>query len=160
MAHSFIYAKHQTEFERNVKVHDSILQIFCHLFLKTVESKQIIGGGQTKISVHYKEQLNEYIGFIDLMLNEIAETADLKAWFMAVLYELQITLNEFGDYIDNVYLNNVPQLIKGYSPDRHVFTEPYPVVILNSLLNDILWVLNEKPNPSGVFKWSVEKAIT
>jgi hypothetical protein len=73
-----------------------------------------------------------------------------------MLSQLELRIDEFGDYIDNYYLNQIPVLFIGYVPG-FVYREPVPASTLNDLINDIYWVLNEGGRtPSGQYKWFEE----
>jgi hypothetical protein len=155
MAHSYINAKKNSNTERAVAVPDGALHLFMYFFNEV--SSQTFSPGSTGSAIyeHYKIELQEvHTSYIDLMLQEVSEAPQLKSWYLLMLAQLELRLNDFGEYIDNNYLNKIPELLIGYEPNIAVFSRPVGISVLKDLINDIYWVLNEGDYvPSGQYKW-------
>ena len=157
MAHSYIYAKNSLNTERSVAIPDGALNLFMYFFNEVAKPKIRPNSNESKICEHYNIELMEvHTSYMDVLLQEISEDRHLKNWYLSMLTRLELRIVEFGEYIDNQYLNQTPELLVGYAPGV-VFPEPIPVSILKNLINDIYWVLNEGERiPSGQYKWFEE----
>jgi len=153
MAHSYIYAKNSLT-ERSVAIPDGSLHLFIYFFNEIAVPQVNPSSSERKICEHYKIELLEvHTSYIDIQLQEVSEDKPLKDWYILMLAQLTLRIQEFGEYIDNQYLNQIPELLIGYTKSI-VFTRPVEVSVLNNLINDIYWVLNEgECTPSGRYKW-------
>ena len=158
MAHSFIFTKN-LDIERSVAVPESVLELFMFFFIEVSKPQVKPNTKESTICEHYKIELflEAYIGFMDAMLQEVSEYPQLKSWYLSMLSQLALRLDDFGGYIDNNYLNQVPELIAGYAPGSNPWSKPVEISLIKNLINDIYWVLNEQEyTPSGQFKWFEE----
>ena len=156
MAHSFIYAKIDPTTERSVMIPEGLLHLFMYFFCEI--SKEGIGanGVESEIYNHYQIGIREYYGYREIMLEKIADNPLLRSWYLPLLYKLELLIGDFGGYIDNRYLNSIPELIADYQPNEIVYTQPVPVQRIIDLINAIRWVLNEgEEKPPEYFKWFV-----
>jgi len=156
MAHSFIYAKIDSNTERSVKIHEGLLQLFMYFFCEV--SKQDIRPNsiESKIYDHYQIGVREYYGYREIMLEEISANPLLRSWYLPLLYKVELLLRDFGGYIDNEYLNSIPELLTDYQPNEIVYTQPVSVQPVIDLINAIRWVLNEDEiGPPECFRWFV-----
>ncbi|HZX59093.1 MAG TPA: hypothetical protein VFE54_10215, partial [Mucilaginibacter sp.] len=110
MAHSFIHAKIDSNTERSVKIPDGLLQLFMYFFCEV--SKQSIkpNSVESKIYDHYEIGVREYYGYRELMLEEISVNPLLRSWYLPLLNKVELLLKDFGGFIDNQYLNGIPEL--------------------------------------------------
>ncbi len=156
MGHSYIYAKISSSTERNVGVPDGDLDLFMYFFNEVAEPKVKPNSDESKICQHYKiELLEKHSSYKEALLQDVSEDKSLRDWYLLMLSQLKSRIDEFGEYIDNQYLNQIPELFIGYLPWE--FRKPFPVSILNDLINDIYWVLNEgERTPSGQYRWFEE----
>lgn len=157
MAHSYISVENNSNIERRVAVPDGALDLFMYFFNEVAEPKVKPNIDESKVCEHYKiELLEKHSSYKDTLLQEIWGDKSLRDWYLSMLNQLELRIDEFGEYIDNQYLNQIPVLFIGYVPG-FVFREPVPVSTLNNLINDIYWVLNEGERiPSGLYKWFEE----
>jgi hypothetical protein len=156
MAHSYIYAKKSnSSTERRVAIPYGALHLFMYFFNEVVRSE--VGLNNSEICEHYRIELLEvHTSYIDALLQEISENKPLCNWYLLMLSKLELRIEKFGEFIDNEYLNQIPELLVGYTSSV-VFLNPIPVSTLNNLINDIYWVLNEgERTPSGQYKWFEE----
>ena len=153
MAHSYIYTKNN-ETDRSVAIPDGALNLFIYFFNEIAKSKVAPNSNESKICEHYTIELLEvHTSYIDIQLQEISEDKYLKDWYLLMLAQLTLRIQEFGEYIENQYLNQIPELLIEHTQSV-VFTRPVEVSVLNNLINDIYWVLNAgEHNPSGRYKW-------
>jgi len=156
MAHSFIYAKISPNTERLVKIPNGLLELFMYFFCEA--SKQSLGPNSIESEIYdsYQIGLREYFGYREIMLEKISVNPLLRSWYLESLNEFELFLDNFGGYIDNQYLNSIPELLTGYEPNRIVYPQPVPVKPIIDLINAIRWVLNQgEIVPPESFKWFV-----
>jgi len=157
MAHSYISVENNSNIERRVAVPDGALDLFMYFFNEVAEPKVKPNSDEIKVCEHYKiELLEKHSSYKEVLLQEITEDKHLKDWYLLMLSQLESKIDEFGEYIDSQYLNQIPELLVGYVAGS-IFLEPVPTSTLKNLINDIYWVLNERERiPSGQYKWFEE----
>jgi hypothetical protein len=146
MAHSYLSVKKENT-ERILVVTDSILNLFMYFFDESV-NKNELDVNQLEIYNHYVYELNQMnTSFIDLKLEEIFQDNKLCIWYIAVLSNLESSMEVYDDFIDNNYLNKITKLKKQYS-------RPIEVNKFRRLINDIGWLLyKDNRLPSNEFRW-------
>jgi hypothetical protein len=159
MGHSFINAKINSNTERSVSVPDGVLHIFMYFFNEIAYRNVQPNSPESQVCEHYQLELAEvHSTWIEAMLQEISENTQLLYWYLSILSQLETKLDSFGEYIDNNYLNQIPELLVGCNPGQLVFTGPVEVAVIKDLINDIYWVLGEEGRtPSGNYVWFIEK---
>jgi hypothetical protein len=139
MAHSYIYGKKSnSSTERRVAIPDGALHLFMYFFNEVALAEVGLNNNESKICEHYKIELLEvHTSYIDALLQEISEDKPLCDWYLLMLSKLELRIKKFGEFIDNEYLNQIPELLVGYTSSV-VFLNPIPVSTINNLINDLL----------------------
>jgi hypothetical protein len=139
MAHSYIYGKKSnSSTERRVAIPDGALHLFMYFFNEVALAEVWLNNNESKICEHYKIELLEvHTSYIDALLQEISEDKPLCDWYLLMLSKLELRIKKFGEFIDNEYLNQIPELLVGYTSSV-VFLNPIPVSTINNLINDLL----------------------
>lgn len=146
MAHTFLSVRNYAS-ERTLAVTDSLLHLFIYFFNEKI-IKDELEEMQLEIYNHYYiELLQMNNSFIDLKLQEIFNSNNLRTWYLSNLSHLTSSIEFFGDFLDNNELNKIDRLKKEYA-------RPIKVIKLKNLINDINWLLcKENISPSAEFKW-------
>mgnify|MGYP003576991186 CR=1 FL=1 len=108
------------------------------LFLEATALADALDRDQQEICVHYEAELHKRnSSFVDLMLEKVNQNAILKKWYILMLLAIQSNFLANHVSLDNNCLNGLEKL-------KVKFKRPISVRLLNSLINDILWVLDKE----------------
>ena len=146
MAHSFI-SVNISNTERTICVTDSILHLFMYFFNSEIRGHELSQKEQV-IYDHYELEIIEvHTSYIDLKLDEVSSSMELKKWYSSILDKLSFFIRSFGESIEESYLNGLSGLNKK-------FNKPIAVKKMSNLINDLLWLLSEENRcPSEEYKW-------
>ena len=113
---------------------------FYVFFIEVAKPQVKPNSKESKICEHYEIELfhEAYIGFLDAMLQEVSGYLQLKSWYLSMLSQLVLKLDDFSGYIDNNYLNQVPELLTGFAPGTNSSSKPVEISLIKNLINDLL----------------------